>query len=98
MEQLVKEYFDPTPIDADCVPVTASDDEKKAEYVRMRHLLYKRFPEECFGLSRESHDFGNYYQITYTGTVEEVCFVEKFWPQTWDDNEPVRFGEENDED
>ena len=91
--------FDTTPTNETCGPTLIGVDNSEAqnaEAKRMLELLAKRFPEVSgsFRIKRNPHDFGDYPSIEFrTRDEDELLFVEKFYPDTWDDDAPVSMGD-----
>ena len=87
--------FDCSPTNENCVQLDKNTDympAMRAEANRMIELLNKRFPQfdGQFYKGRCEHEFGPYLEIRFRyDNDDEMCFVEKHYPQTWDDCEPV---------
>ena len=88
--------FGPVPTEEDCVQVSKNGeylDEMKAEALRYKEFLQRRFPNsKCvFRLERSAHEFGEYIDVVARYHVDDMreyshaLFVENNLPKTWSD-------------
>lgn len=92
--------FDCSPVNEPCVSVSQDADYMPAmreEANRMKELLEKRFPDVNgeFMIKKCNHDFGSYLEIRFyydddDDGCKELQFVEKHYPTTWDDDQPMK--------
>jgi hypothetical protein len=85
----------PVPFEEECIQVSPEVDytEMRNEVVKFVNLLKERFvniPENAyFGIKRESHDFGTYFEAAVYWDTEDAdsqafaYFVESHLPATW---------------
>ena len=88
----------PVPFEEECIQVSPEVDytEMRNEVVKFVNLLQERFvniPENAyFGIKRESHDFGTYFEAAVYWDTEDTdsqtfaFFVESNLPAHWSDD------------
>lgn len=92
--------FDTTPVNEPCVSLDPKVDympAMRAEANRMKELLEKRFPDVngYFSVKSVPHDFGSYLEMRFyydddEDGIKEMQHVERHYPQTWEDVEPMK--------
>ena len=88
----------PVPFEEDCIQVSPEVDysamrKEVAKYVALLESRFINIPENAyFGIKRESHDFGTYFEAAVYWDTENAdsqafaCFVESRLPATWTDD------------
>jgi hypothetical protein len=88
----------PVPFEEDCIQVSPEVDysamrKEVANYVALLESRFINIPENAyFGIKRESHDFGTYFEAAVYWDTENAdsqafaCFVESRLPATWTDD------------
>jgi hypothetical protein len=97
-------YIGTAPVEEDCVQVDKNADyliPMKKECESYIELLTRKFGEPpCnahYGIKRENHDFGAYYEVVVwfddenEDEVNFAFFVEGNQPRTWDDDAYVSY-------
>jgi hypothetical protein len=88
----------PAPFEEDCIQVSPEVDysamrKEVASYVALLESRFTNIPENAhFGIKRESHDFGTYFEAAVYWDTEDAdsqafaFFVESNLPATWTDD------------
>ena len=88
----------PVPFEEDCIQVSPEVDysamrKEVANYVALLESRFINIPENAyFGIKRESHDFGTYFEAAVYWDTEDAdsqafaYFVESRLPATWTDD------------
>ncbi len=88
----------PVPFEEECIQVSPEVDytemrKEVSNYVAMLDKRFLNIPENAyFGIKRESHDFGTYFEAAvYWDTEDEesrdfAFYVENHLPASWNDN------------
>ena len=88
----------PVPFEEDCIQVSPEVDysamrKEVSNYVTLLESRFTNIPENAyFGIKRESHDFGTYFEAAVYWDTEDTdsqtfaFFVENRLPATWKDD------------